>query len=464
MASNPFNFDTTKGPLFGRIMIFVLPLAAIYLLERFVSCMDMAVVGRYAGGVSSLAAIVTSEEIYSLIRIPITGIACGALVTVAQYRGAGDDRGLSRAIHTSLVLALVFGLVLMSAGLILARPLLMSIKVPDDLIDRSTLYLRLLLLAFPFTAVATVCCMLMYGLGDTLWPLFVLLISGMVGMALNFVFVAVLRMDVAGVALATLISQMLAAPLLLLILFVFKGPERILWSKIRIHAREFGMNAAVGVPVMFYPMAFASSNIVIAARINTLGSCVIAGNAAAAQVESLGYGLFVSGMGLAAMVSAGQNFGAERYERVRKSTLVCMLTVTVALAVSVSIGLIFGEQLVGTISSDREVVEQAMKRLYLTLPAYLLLGLSEVATRALIGLGRWWAAVAYGVKILGGCVVSVIWVEATFKLSEFHSLRDMLIYRPVSAGIVYVVNGAIFFLVIGALIRKRRRAGSEESL
>ena len=377
----------------------------------------------------------------------------------AQHRGAGDDDGVSRTVHTSLVLAFVLGL------LVAVLPLLLLHNVSGESVQVIVCYRLLLPLALLLWTIVMVGIMLMYGLGNTLCPLFILLISGVVRVGLSFVFVRFSRMDFVGVALANLISQITAAALLLLILTLSSGPERIKWSGIRIHARELKSIAAIGIPVMITSTALVFTNELVDClcrpeSLTELG-VVCAGDFIVKRVRGLMSALFVLPMYCTAMVFSGQNSGAGKYDRVLTSTLICALLATVTLALSGAAGMIYDERLIGFFfphdyTPHPEAIVRVKLLLYLVLPVFSLCGLMQVFTGALIGLGKWRAAVASCVTPLGSCIFGIIWGVAVFP--QFRSLQVLMIYEPISWGIVALVNGAIFFIVVG----RRRKCNAPQ--
>jgi putative MATE family efflux protein len=450
-----YNMDMCEGPLTGKIVRYALPLVATYLLQHAFHLADIIVIGQFAETSESLAAIGTTGDLNCLILNLIWGVSIGANVVVAQCYGAKDRRSLVHAVHTSLALALLFGALVCVAGVAFAPHMLAGINAEGEVLRKATLYWRICLFGAPFMLIYNYCCSVLRALGDTRRPLVFLSVSGVANVVLNVVFVTVFKMDVAGVALATALSQLLSAALVLRVMVESAGPEKIMLRHVRFYWPEVRRMLHIGVPAGIQGAFFSISNVIIMAAINTLGHEATAGNVAACQIEGVIY-VIVIAMYQTAMAFSGQNYGAKKYERVRRSVLICAWQLTLVCLVLSAIGIVFGEQLLGFITPDRKVVAQAETRLYLTLSSYFLLGFMDIATGGLRGIGR--SVFPAAVSLLGACVFRIIWVETAFERPAFHSLRGLLISYPISWGAVSLVNGGMFFLVIHLLIRKRRRA------
>jgi putative MATE family efflux protein len=449
-----YNMNMCEGPLTGKIVRYALPLVATYLLQHAFHLADIIVIGQFAETSKSLAAIGTTGDLNALVLNLIWGVSVGANVVVAQCYGAQDRRSLVHAVHTSLALALCFGVLVCVAGVAFAPYMLSGINAQGEVLRKATLYWRICLFGAPFMLVYNYCCSVLRALGDTRRPLLFLSISGIANVVLNVVFVTAFKMDVAGVALATALSQLLSAVLVLRVMVSSVGPERIMLRHVRFYWPEVRRMLHIGVPAGIQGAFFSISNVIIMAAINTLGHEATAGNVTACQIEGVMY-VIVIAMYQTAMAFSGQNYGAKKYDRVRRSVLICTWQLTLVVVVLSTIGIVFGEKLLGFITPDRAVVAQAESRMYLTLSSYFLLGFMDIATGGLRGVGR--SVFPAVVSLLGACVFRIIWVETAFERPEFHSLRGLLISYPISWGAVAFVNGGMFFLVVHLLIRKQRR-------
>ena len=451
-----YNMDMTEGPLTGKIVRYALPLVATYLLQHAFHLADIIVIGRFASS-KSLAAIGTTGDLNALVLNLIWGVSVGANVVVAQCYGARDHRSLVHAVHTSLALALFFGALVCVTGVAFAPHMLAGINARDEVLAKATLYWRICLFGAPFMLVYNYCCSVLRALGDTQRPLVFLSISGIVNVVLNVVFVTVFRMDVAGVALATALSQALSAVLVLRVMTNSVGPEKIMLRHVRFYWPEVRRMLHIGIPAGIQGAFFSVSNVIIMAAINTLGHEATAGNVAACQIEGVMY-VIVLAMYQTAMAFSGQNYGARKYDRVRRSVLICTWQLTLVVVALSTIFLVFDEQLLGFITPDRAVVAQAESRLTITLSTYFLLGFMDIATGGLRGIGR--SVTPAVVSLLGACVFRIVWVASAFEVPRFHSLRGLLVSYPLSWGAVALVNGGMFFIAVRYLIGKQRRAAA----
>ena len=459
MNSRIYSVNMCEGPLAGKIVRYAIPLAATYLLQHAFHVADMIVIGHFGSSVS-LAGIGTTGDLNALMLNLIWGVSVGANVVVAQCYGAKDRKSLIHAVHTSLALALFFGATVCVLGVTFAPYLLRMINARGEVLAKGTLYWRICLCGAPFMLIYSYCCAVLRALGDTRRPLIFLSISGVVNVVLNIVFVTAVKLDVAGVALATALSQMLSATMVLLVMLRSTGPERIMPKHVRFYWPQVKRMLRIGVPAGLQGMCFSISNVIIMSAINQLEHHATAGNTAACQLEGAMY-VIVIAMYQTAMSFSGQNYGARKYRRVRRSVLLCAGLLTAAVVTMSSVFLIFGRQILGVITPDTVVAEQALERLGWTLPAYFLLGLMDVSTGGLRGIGvSFKPAIA---TVLGVCGFRVIWVKTTFPLERFHSLAGLFISYPISWGLVVLINGAMFTIMISRLIRGRQTTDAAEA-
>ena len=444
----------TEGPLTGKIVKFALPLVATYLLQHAFHVADMIVIGHFAADKAvSLAAIGTTGDLNAMMLNLIWGVSVGANVVVAQCYGSGDRKSLVHAVHTSLALALALGAAVCILGLVFAPRLLALINARGEVLRRGTLYWRICFCGVPFMLVYSYCSAVLRALGDTRRPLIFLTISGVVNVVLNVILVTAVKLDVAGVALATAFSQLLSAVLVLRVMTSSDGPERIMLNHVRFYWPQVKRMLHIGIPAGLQGMCFSFSNVIIMSAINTLGHYAVAGNVAACQIEGVMY-VIVIAMYQTAMAFSGQNYGAGKYERARSSTLISAWLLTLVVVTLSTVDLVFGRQLLGIITSERTVADQALARLSLTLPSYFLLGWMDVLTGGLRGIGV--SVKPALVTVLGVCGFRIVWVRATFPLERFHSLWGLFISYPISWGLVVLLNGGLFFYLVSRLIKKRR--------
>lgn len=451
-----YSMNMTEGPLTGKIVKFALPLVATYLLQHAFHVADIIVIGNFAADKAvSLKSIGTTGDLNAMMLNLIWGVSVGANVVVAQSYGSGDRKSLVHAVHTSLALALALGAAVSVLGLVFAPQLLTLINADGIVLEKATLYWRICFAGVPFMLVYSYCSAVLRALGDTRRPLIFLTISGIVNVVLNVILVTVVKLDVAGVALATAFSQVLSAFLVLRVMMASDGPERVMLNHIRFYWPQVRRMLHIGIPAGLQGMCFSFSNVIIMSAINKLEHSAGAGNIAACQIEGVMY-VIVIAMYQTAMAFAGQNYGAKKYDRARRSTLLSGGLLTAVVVLLSTIDLVWARELLGFITPERSVANQALQRLSLTLPSYFLLGWMDVLTGGLRGIGV--SVKPALVTVLGVCGFRIVWVKATFPLEQFHSLWGLFISYPISWALVTLINGGLFFYLVSRLIRKQRAA------
>ena len=441
--------DMTGGAIFGKIVQFAVPVALAHLLQLTFDAADMAVIGRWSQfGHTSLAAIGSTNAITNLMLILMAGIAVGAQVVAAQCYGAKDSRGVSHAFHTALAFAVWSGLILMVLGVTLSRQMMFLVRVPPDIIDRATLYLRLRFVGIPFGMVYWFGCVLMRAVGDTRRPLYYLFIAGVVNLGLNMLFVIGFKWDVAGVASATAASKALSAVLVMIALMRNPAPCRVFPSRIRFYGPVLKRILWIGIPSGLQSSSYAISNVIISAAINTLGSVAVAANVASGTIEALLHTVTFS-MYQSVLAFGGQNYGALKYDRAARGFAVC-------LAIAVSFKLLFGwgalfcgRPLLWLINQDPAVIEQGMLRLYVNFTTYFIAGALDIVSGGLRSLGRSVAPMI--VTLMSVCVFRIFWIFTVFR--QYRTLTSLYVSYPISWSLVVLINGAMLILVCRKLIR-----------
>ena len=458
MAAKRQNIDMTTGPLTGKIVRFAFPLVVGNLLQLTFDAADMAIIGNFSSH-ESMAAIGVTGSITALLLTFVGGIAGGANVVTAQSVGARDQRGISHAIHTSVALGAIFGVFLMLAGLGLAEPLLRMINVPEKLMSNASLYLRLRFLGVPFGVVGSFCASVMRGSGDSRRPVYFMLAAGVLNVLLNIVAVVGLKLDVAGVAVATVLSQILSATLLVRALIRNSGPTKLVVRRIRPYRAALRKILWIGIPGGAQSSFYSISNLVIMSAIASLGAYAIAGNVASGTIEGMIHAISFA-LYQTALAAVGQNYGAKKYDRVRDAFLRCVgCSMTSNLVLGWS-AYLFGETLLAVINPDPEVIRHGMIRMGINMTTYFVSGLLDIVTSSLraIGISLFPAIVT----MCGVCVLRVVWVNTVFK--HYRTLASVYISYPLSWTLVAVVNGILLFVVLRRLIRGGgRRYGTVRS-
>ena len=450
MAAKRQNIDMTTGPLTGKIIRFAFPLVVGNLLQLTFDAADMAIIGNFSSS-DSMAAIGVTGAINGLLLTFVGGISGGANVVTAQSVGAKDQRGISHAIHTSLALGVIFGIVLMLTGLCLAEPLLRMINVPEKLMSNASLYLRLRFLGVPFGMIGSFSASVMRGSGDSRRPVYYMLAAGLLNVILNIIAVVGLKMDVAGVAIATVLSQILSATLLVRALIRNSGPTKLIVKRIRLYGTALRKILWIGVPGGAQASFYSISNLVIMSAIASLGAYAIAGNVSSGTIESLIHAISFA-LYQTSLAAVGQNFGAKKYDRVRGAFLRCVgCSMTSNLILGWS-AYLFGEVLLAIINPDPEVIKTGMVRMGINMTTYFMSGLLDIVTSTLRGMGiSLFPAI---VTMCGICVLRVIWVHTIFK--HYQTLASVYISYPISWTLVAVINGILLFVVLQKLVRGGR--------
>ena len=443
MFSKPSSrtMDMTQGRLLTQVLVFALPIMLSGILQLLFNAADTIVVGRFAGN-EALAAVGSVGSLNNMIISLFIGLSVGANVLVARYTGSRNDRAVSDTVHTSVLLSLVGGVLLMIIGVALARPLLELMGSPEDVIDLAVLYVRIIFLGMPVQMLYNFCAAILRAVGDTQRPLYYLTIAGVVNVLLNLVFVILFHLSVAGVALATIISQAISALLVTRALLNMEGPTRLFLNRLRIHPGKLREIIRIGLPAGIQSSVFSLSNVVIQSSVNSFGSVVIAGNAASSNIGNFVYQA-MNTFQQAITCFAGQNIGARKPRRIVSAMKVCMFW---AVSFGLVLGLlscVFGTQLLSLFSADPAVIAAGMERQVIVCAPYFLCGMMDVMTGALRGIG--YSLLPMIVSILGACAFRLFWVFTVF--AAYPTLPCLMLSYPVSWLLTFSVLLVIFLVL-----------------
>ncbi len=450
-----FQIDMCTGPILPKMLRFALPLMATNLLQLMFSAADSIVVGRFAGD-ASLAAVGSTVSLISLMTNLFLGLSVGANVVAARDFGRNDNEALSRCVHTSLIMALVSGIILNVIGFFGARQLLVWMQTPDDILDLAVLYLRIYFFGMTPMILYNFGSALLRAVGDTKRPLYYLLLSGALNILLNLLFVIALRMDVAGVALATILTQTLSAALILVCLAGEKGGIRFEFKKLACDHEKLGQIAAVGLPAGIQSSMFSISNCVVQASINLFGKVVVAANAAAVSLEDMLY-FAMSAFQHAVTSFTGQNMGPRRFDRIRRTQLCGQLCVIATALIISAFEFVFAPQLLSIFTDSPEVVPLGVERLRLILPLYFVCGVMDVFVGGLRGMGA--STVTAGISLVGICGFRLFWLTVVFPMERFHAVTTVYLVYPITWLITATAEAVFFFLVL----RKKEKSAAELS-
>ncbi len=439
--------DMTQGPLSGKLLIFTLPVMLAGILQLLFNAADIIVVGRLAGS-NSLAAVGSNGALINLIVNLLVGLSVGSGVATAFFFGAGEMEQVKETIHTSVAISLLGGVVTGIAGVLLSPLLLRLMGTPETILGLSEVYLRIYFLGLPAMSVYNFGSAILRSLGDTRRPLYYLIIAGIVNIILNITLVAVFHMDVAGVAIATVISQTISALLIVRCLMRLDAEMSLEWKKVKISKQKLYRIMRVGLPAGLQSTVFSLSNVLIQSSINSFGELAVAGNSAAGNIEGFIY-IAMNSFYQSAQTFTSQNVGARKFDRINKVFLRCFLMVTVTGLVLGQGACFFGRRLLGIyLPGNDAAIEYGLMRLSIIASTYCLCGIMEVLSGEIRGMGE--SVLPMFVSLVGSCVLRVIWIYTVFV--AHHTLTVLYLSYPVSWIVTELVHLLTYFYVKRRLI------------
>lgn len=425
-TARSYEIDMCNGPLFGKIILFAVPLMLSGILQLLFNAADVVVVGKFAGH-ESLAAVGATTSLVNLMVNIFIGLSVGANVLVARYYGGQHLKDLEETIHTAMLLALIGGLILIVLGVGLTPPLLRLMGTPKNILPLSVLYLRIVFVGMPVALIYNFGAAILRGVGDTRRPLYFLLTAGIINVILNLIFVIKFSMGVAGVALATIISQCISAVLIVQCLMRSDTYYRLQIRKLRLVPKKMREIVRIGVPAGLQGAVFSVSNILIQSSVNSFGDIAMAGNTAASSIEGFVYSA-MNAIYQTALSFTSQNFGAKQFKRMTKILLYCLGLVTVVGLVMGSGAVLLGPQLISIYNDKPEVIAYGVDRLKIIGTAYFICGLMDTMVGGLRGIGC--SVVPMFVSLTGACAFRVIWIFTVFAMNR--TLKTLYISYPVS--------------------------------
>ena len=450
MKLQKHTMDLTTGPVTARLMAFTLPILASNLLQHLYNAADRAVVGKFAAnGDIALAAVGSTGSAIMLLVNLVMGLALGANVVCANMRGAGNQKDLRKAMHTSVLLAIVAGIAAMVVGILAAEPFLLLMGSPKTVIKAATLYTRIYFVGVPFQLLYNFGASILRAHGDTKRPMTILAVSGLANVALNLVFVIGFHMDVDGVAWATAISQVIAAAVVLWILFKPAGGYDLNVSELRFHKQELLAVIRVGVPSGLNGSVFSISNVIIQTSINSLGPVVMAGNTAAASYTGLVYQV-LNAFYTACISFGGQCYGAKKYKRIDKLVgQSILLSCSMVTALSV-LSTVFPHFILGLFTNSRAAMDAALGPLLITSWGYVIYSVSEMFLGALRGMRR--SGMPTLLNAVAICVPRLAWVFLAFP--HCRTIGFLYLCYPISYFTSVIAQGSYYFIVRRKLDRQ----------
>ncbi len=414
--------DMLNGPIWSRLPRFALPVAATAILEQLFNASDVAIVGNFTGEerTAAVAAVGANSPVIGLIVNLFVGVALGANVIIANAIGRNDKEAIHKAVHTSVVVAFLGGILIAIVGELIAAPLLRSLNVPDDVFPMALMYLRIYLVGMPVILLYNFEAAIFRSVGDTKIPLLALAASGVLNVLLNLFFVAVLHMTVDGVAIATVIANVISSALLFWRLRRTQQSIHVEFRELRIDWGTLAKILKIGVPAGIQGAVFAVSNIVIQSAINSLGKEVMAASSAAFNIEVFAYDVLNS-FSQACTTFVGQNYGAGQIKRCRRTLLLCIAEDAIATASAIALVLFAGRYLLAIFNSDPQVIELGYTRLTMVFSAYTFSMLYEVMSGYLRGFGI--SLVPAILTMIGVCGVRIAWIQIVFAQDPtFHTI------------------------------------------
>ena len=433
------DLNMTSGALGKKILIYAIPLAITGILQQLFNAADIAVVGRFAGK-EAMAAVGSNAPVTNLLINLFVGISLGTNVVISKSIGEKDDKKVGRTVHTSLIVAIIGGFAIMILGELIAPNVVRMLSIPDEVFDMSVKYLRIYLMGMPVILLYNFESAIYRSYGNTRTPLMVLVISGITNVILNTVFVLGLHMDVDGVAIATVLSNLLSALILFVMLLRTDSVVKVRFNDFKIHINELKQILNIGVPAGIQGMVFSFANIIIQSAINSLGTDVIAASAAALNLEIFAF-YIMNSFGQTCTTFVGQNYGARKADRCRKSLKICILQCFIVTFVVYIIILLFSDALLGMFNGDPQVILIGKIRLKYIFIGHLFSTAQEPMTGYMRGFGI--SFVPALCSVIGICVIRLVWIFAVFANSP--SFETIMQVYPLSLGITAL---AIFIMIL----------------
>ena len=441
MKNNKYEIDMCNGTLMDKLISFSLPLMLSGILQLLFNAVDIIVVGRFTGR-QALAAVGSTTALINIFTNLFIGISLGANVLAARFYASGKEKEMSETVHTSITLALISGLVMALAGVLLARFALNLMGTPNDVIDQSVLYMRIYFLGMPFFMLYNYGAAILRAVGDTKRPLFFLVISGMTNAVLNLVLVIVFHMGVAGVAIGTIVSQLISSILVLRCLYTSNTSYRLYFSKLGIKTQYLKQIFQVGIPAGIQSTVINLSNALLQSSVNSFGSVAMTGYSAANNIFGFLY-MSVNAVTQSCMSFTSQNYGVKKLKRMDRVLLDCMI-LSVGVTLTLGCGAyFFGPELLKIYTSDADVIRCGVEVLAFTTVPYFCCGIMDLLPGALRGMG--YSGVPMILSIIGTVGTRIVWIFGLFPAHR--SLSFLFISYPVSWILTILMQAVCFCFV-----------------
>lgn len=446
-----------NGTIMPKLITFAIPLMLSGILQLLFNAVDIIVVGRFSGS-QSLAAVGSTSSLINMLTNLFIGISLGANVLAARFYAAGKHKEMSETVHTSILTALISGVLMIFVGIFFSRPALELMDTPSDVIELATLYMRIYFVGMPFFMLYNYGAAILRAVGDTKRPLIFLVVSGVTNACLNLLLVIVFKMDVAGVAIATVISQMISCVLVLTCLYKTDAVYQFRFKKLRIKWEYLGQIFRIGIPAGIQSTLISFSNVLLQSSVNSFGSIAMAGYTAANNVLSFLY-MGANSITQACMSFTSQNYGARKPKRMDKVLIDgLILQVVICLTLGV-LAYVFGNQVSSIYTDDPNVIKCSVEILALTTVPYFLCGFMDTFPGVLRGMGR--STVPMILCLLGTVGVRILWIYCFFPHNR--TLGYLFVSYPVS-WIATIVMQLIYYIFIRKEVHKELNVSSEYTL
>ncbi len=445
--------DLCEGPLLKKMLVYTIPIILTGVLQLLFNAADLIVVGRYCGDLS-VAAVGATGALINLIINLFIGLSVGAGVTVAHGLGAGKEESVRRTVHTAMPAAFVCGVFLTIVGITGSHTFLELMGTPDEVIGLSTEYMQIYFCGMTASMVYNFGAAILRAAGDTQSPLRYLTAAGIVNVILNIIFVRVFNMNVASVALATTISQIISAVLMIINLMRRTDCCKLSLRKMRFYRRQLTRILQIGFPAGIQSSLFAISNVIIQSSVNSFGSVVMSGNSAAANIEGFVY-TTMNSFQQTAMNFTGQNYGAHKYKRLKYIAVISLTTVFFAGLFTGCTARFFGSSLLSFYipNSDEAIKYGLIRMTYICIP-YFLCGLMDVATGLIRGLGS--SLLPMIITVLGVCGMRIGWIYTVFRSEKHHTVQSLYFSYAISWTATFIIELFVFIALYRSIMRKNR--------
>ena len=436
-----YEMDMCSGPILGKMLMFALPLMLSSVLQLLFNAADVVVVGKFAGD-NSLAAVGSTGSLVNLLVNLFVGLSVGANVMAARHFGAKQHEELSKTVHTAITVAAVSGVILTFIGVIFADNILRLMSTPEPVLPLAALYLRIYFAGMIANMLYNFGSAILRAVGDTKRPMYFLTFAGVVYVVLNLIFVIVLKMAGAGVAIATVISQCISAFLVLRCLVREQGAIHLEVKKLGVDTAEFKNIVRIGLPAGLQGCVFSLSNVVIQSSINSFGETTVSGSAASATLEGFVY-VAMNAFHHATLNFMSQNFGAGKYSRLKR-VMICGLGCVIVAGLALgNLEVFLGRRLLSLYTSSPEVIESGIIRLTINNTLYCLCGMMDVMVGVMRGIG--YSVMPMIVSLVGACGTRLVWIATIFRVESFHRIETVYIAYPISWFLTFAAHVVCYF-------------------